>query len=46
MGGACSTDGRNEKRRQYFGWKTLKVRDHMENLGVDGKTTLECILGK
>jgi hypothetical protein len=24
IGGACSTDGRDEKCMQYFGWKTWK----------------------
>jgi hypothetical protein len=26
--------------------ENLKGRDHLENLGVDGKMILECILGK
>jgi hypothetical protein len=41
MGGACSMDGRNEKHVQYFGCKTWR-----EDLGVDGKITLERILEK
>jgi hypothetical protein len=46
MGGVCSTHGRDEKFRQYFGWKKLKGRDHSEDLGVDGRIILDWILGK
>jgi len=35
-----------EKRNTKFWSENLKERDHSEHLGVDGKTTLECILGK
>jgi hypothetical protein len=46
MNGTCSTHGRNEKFVQYYGWKNLKGKVHSEDLGVDGKIILECILGK
>jgi len=40
MGGACSTHGTGEFL-QYFGWGSLKVRDHAENLSVGWKIILE-----
>jgi hypothetical protein len=46
MGRACRTYGRNEKFVQDFGRKNLKVKDHSEDLDVDGKIILEWILGK
>jgi hypothetical protein len=45
MGGACGTHGKDETCIQYSGWKTLKGRDHSEDLGIDGKIILEWILG-
>jgi hypothetical protein len=45
IGGACRTDGRDEKCLQYFGWKT-EGRDYSEHLDVDGRIILEWILGK
>jgi hypothetical protein len=45
MGGACSTDGRDEQCIQYFvGKPSAKI--HLEDVGVDGKIILEWILGK
>jgi hypothetical protein len=41
MVGTCSTYGRNEKCIQDFGGKTLKGRDHLEDLGVGGSIILE-----
>jgi len=39
--GTCCRDGRYEKCIQNFGQKNLKVRDHLENLVVDGKIILK-----
>jgi hypothetical protein len=44
MGGACSAHGSVKKYVQNFSGETL--RDHVEDLGVDGKIILERILGK
>jgi hypothetical protein len=41
MGGACSTNGRDEKCVQKFWSENLKGRDHLEDLGVDGRIILE-----
>ena len=30
--------------RAWFWWETLKERDHMKDLGTDGRIILECIL--
>jgi hypothetical protein len=46
MGGACNTDGRDKKFIQYFSWKNLKGRDHLEDLRVDEKIILECMSEK
>jgi hypothetical protein len=35
MGGACSTDGRDEMHTKFW-FQTLKGRDHMEGLCVVG----------
>jgi hypothetical protein len=43
MGGACKMHGRAEECVQNLG---QKGRDHSEDLGVDGKITLEWILKK
>jgi hypothetical protein len=40
IGGACSTDGRNEKCIGIFWLENLKGKDHVEDLGVDGKIIL------
>jgi hypothetical protein len=34
------------KMRTVFWFENLKGRDHLADLGVDGKIILECILGK
>jgi hypothetical protein len=39
MGGACSTYGGDSRRIQGFGWE----RDHLEDLGVDGRIILRWI---
>jgi hypothetical protein len=44
MGRACSTDGK--MRNTVFWLENLKERDHLEDLGVDRKILLECVLGK
>jgi len=36
MGGDCSTDGR-DRMHTLFWMENLKGRDHLEELGVDGK---------
>jgi hypothetical protein len=36
----------DEKCIQYFLLENLKRRDHFEDLGVDGKVIVQCILGK
>jgi hypothetical protein len=46
MGGTRSTHGTDEKYVKYFGWKTLKVRDHSEDLHVDWRIISERILRK
>jgi hypothetical protein len=46
MGGACTTQGREEKHTQDFGQKNWKGRDHYEVRGTGGKISFEWILGK
>jgi hypothetical protein len=41
----CVTHGRDEKCTKFW-LGNLKGRDHLEVLGIDGKTILEWILGK
>jgi hypothetical protein len=36
----------DKKCIQNFGWKNLKGRENLEDLGVDGKIKLERTLGK
>jgi hypothetical protein len=45
VGWARSTHGRREIRTKLFS-ENLEIRDHSEDLGVDGKMLLEWILGK
>jgi hypothetical protein len=45
MGSACSMHGRNEMHVKFWS-ENLKERDHLEDIGTDGKMILECILGK
>jgi hypothetical protein len=45
MGGACSTHGRDEKTYQNFIRKP-EGKGTLGHLGVDGRITLEWILGK
>ena len=42
MGGACSTYGGYER----FRWGNVRERDHLEDLGVDGKIILRWIFRK
>jgi hypothetical protein len=37
MGGSCGMYGRQERCIQGFGVWSLRVRVHLENLGVDGR---------
>jgi hypothetical protein len=46
MDDACSTHVRDEKCGQNFSRKTLKGRDHSEDLSVDRRIILELILRK
>jgi hypothetical protein len=46
MGRACSTRGKGEKRVESFGRQTLNGRDHLKDLGLDGRIILEWILYK
>jgi hypothetical protein len=46
MGGACSIKRRDAKCIQNFGQKKLKGRDHLDDLGIDGKIISEQLLGK
>jgi hypothetical protein len=41
MGGAYGTYGGQERCIQGFCGEDLKERDHLENLGVDGRITLK-----
>jgi hypothetical protein len=44
MGGACSTYEVDEGRIRGFGGVTWGKRDHVEDLGVDGRIILEFVL--
>jgi hypothetical protein len=37
---------RGEEMRTVFWWENLKDRGHLENLVVDGRIILKCILKK
>jgi len=43
MGGACSTYG--GEVYTGFWWGNVRERDHLEDPGADGRTTLRWILG-
>jgi hypothetical protein len=45
MGWECSTHGGDAKFIQTFWSENLKGRAHSEDLGVDERIILECILG-
>jgi len=44
MGGACSTYG--GAVHTGFWWENLRIRDHLEDLGTDGRKILKCIFKK
>jgi hypothetical protein len=44
MGSACSTHGRASKYIRRFAAENLEIREHLEDLGVDGRIILKCIL--
>jgi hypothetical protein len=37
MGSACSTYSRDEKYEDFFSQKNMKGRDHLGDLGKDGR---------
>jgi hypothetical protein len=45
MSQACSTHGSNEMYTEFWSGN-LKGRDHMEDLGVDGRIIIEWVLKK
>jgi hypothetical protein len=44
MGGTRSTRERDEKCKQYFGWKSRRGRDQSESVGIDARKVLEWVL--
>jgi hypothetical protein len=42
MGGACSVWGRGEVQTGFW-WGDLRIRDRLEDLGVDGRIMLKWI---
>jgi hypothetical protein len=46
MGGACGTYGGQERCMHGFGVGDQRKRDPLEDIGVDGRMTLKCILNK
>jgi hypothetical protein len=46
MGRECSTYGGEERCIQGFWWGNLRKRDHLEDLGVDGRIVLRWIFRK
>jgi hypothetical protein len=45
MGRACVTNGRQDKYIVFW-WGDVRGRDHLEDLGVEGRTILKWILKK
>jgi hypothetical protein len=45
MGGACSADGRGERRVEFW-WGNPRKKDQWGDPGVDGRIILGWILGK
>jgi len=41
MGGACSTFIEKKNFMHNFGWRNLKKRRHVEDLGIDGRIILK-----
>jgi hypothetical protein len=41
--GACGTYGGEDRWIQQFGGGNLRERDHLEDLGIDGRIILKCI---
>jgi hypothetical protein len=46
MGGACSAYGGSGEAYVALWWGNLRVRDHMEDPGVDGRIRLRWIFRK
>jgi len=46
MGGACSACGGRGEAYTGFWWGNLRERDHLENLGVDGRIIFRWISRK
>jgi len=46
MGGACSAYGCRREAYTGFWWGNLRERDHLGDLGVDGRIILRWILRK
>jgi len=42
VGGACSSMGRGEVDKGFW-WGYVTERDHLEDLGVDGRIQFKCI---
>jgi len=46
MGGACGTYGVRGEVYTGIRWRNLRKRDYLENVGIDGRTVLRCIIRK
>jgi hypothetical protein len=46
MGKVCGTYGRRDRCAEGFGEGDLRKRDHLQNLGLDGRIILKCIYKK